>query len=63
MSCRDCDALVAHCHDVLIVHADGSYECSGEEPCAGRLEAHAWVVSCDEVVPAGCCAEEMPLAA
>jgi hypothetical protein len=63
MSCRDCTAEVAHCHEVLLVHADGSYECSGDEACAGHPEAHFWVATCAELVPDGCCSEELLLAA
>ena len=63
MSCRDCVLDVTHCHDVLLVHADGSYECTGDEACTDRPELHAWVLTCAELFPEGCCHEELPLAA
>ena len=63
MECRDCQSEMVHCHDVLIVHADSSYECSGEGECSGWVEAHAWLVTCAELTPDGCCSLEVPVAA
>jgi hypothetical protein len=63
MECRECEREIVHCHDVLIVHADGSYECSGDGECSGWVETHSWVVTCAELSPDGCCSAEVPVAA
>jgi hypothetical protein len=56
MGCTECHEGLHHCHDVLVVHADGQVECDDAERCGGRRAAHGWVVSCAEV---GCgCPDE-----
>jgi hypothetical protein len=51
MGCRDCAEGLDHCHDVLLVHPDGSVECSSGPGCAGGAATHEWVVIVDEVLP------------
>jgi hypothetical protein len=63
MRCRDCHDELAHCHEVLIVHADGTAECTGENPCLASIEAHRWRLPCAELGTDTCCSEELPLAA
>jgi len=48
---------VEHCHEVLVVHADGSSQCVDERVCGARFEMHEWQVSCDEV---GCPCSRSP---
>jgi hypothetical protein len=63
MRCSDCQNELAHCHELLIVHADGSAECTGDDACEVWTEAHLWVMTCAEAIPDGCCEVEMPIAA
>jgi hypothetical protein len=51
MGCNDCDQDLDHCHDVLLVHGDGTTECSSGPGCEGRRETHIWLVLVDEVLP------------
>ncbi len=49
-----CDDELAHCHGVLVRHADGRCECI--EDCDGGEPTHEWAVACAEE---GCpCGEE-----
>ena len=51
-----CDDELAHCHGVLVRHADGRCECLEGPACDGGPPLHEWVVGCAEV---GCpCGDE-----
>lgn len=51
-----CDDELAHCHGVLVRHADGRIECIEDTGCDAGEPTHEWAVACAEV---GCgCGEE-----
>lgn len=52
-SCAGCAEEREHCHDVLVVHVDGTVECFGGDDCIAVLEVHEWVVDCCDL-PGGC---------
>ena len=47
MTCADCRAGHEHCHEVLLVHADGETECAGDD-CDGAHERHEHLADCDD---------------
>ena len=62
---RCCEEALAHCHGVLVRHADGRCECLDDPGCDAGAPTHDWAVGCAEV---GCpCGDEdvevVPLAA
>jgi hypothetical protein len=51
-----CEDELAHCHGVLVRHADGRCECIEGPACDAAEPTHRWAVACGEV---GCgCGEE-----
>lgn len=48
MICTLCHADLDHCHDVLVLHLDGSVECS-DRSCEGQFESHEWATSCADM--------------
>jgi hypothetical protein len=52
-----CDDGLAHCHGVLVRHADGWCECIEGPACDGGEPGHEWAVACEAV---GCpCGEDV----
>jgi len=52
-----CEDELAHCHGVLVRHADGRCECIEGPACDAGAPSHEWVVGCDEV---GChCGDDL----
>ncbi|HUS61527.1 MAG TPA: hypothetical protein VMY34_04970 [Acidimicrobiales bacterium] len=49
-----------HCHDTLVLHLDGTVECSGSD-CVVITEVHDHVVVCSEVSPPCGCTREHDL--
>lgn len=45
MDCELCQADLDHCHDVLVLHIDGTTDCA-DPRCEGQPQAHEWTVSC-----------------
>ena len=53
-----CNDERAHCHGVLVRHADGRWECEEGPTCGAGPPTHDWVVGCAEVgCPCGAVAE------
>lgn len=50
--CLECGRDWDHCHGALVVHLDGSFECS-ELVCVAAESAHSYSLSCVELV-GGC---------
>ncbi len=61
MPCRDCTASVDHCHGTLVIHTEGSAECT--EPDCIDLEyiRHTLVLDCSEVTGGCRCIGEVEL--
>jgi len=56
----DGDVELAHCHETLVLHADGTLECEGEAVCgADELQHDLWV-ACGEL-GCGCVGDDAPL--
>ena len=53
--CRSCIAELEHCHGTLVLHRDGSVECTDPE-CRHADDGHDSVVPCDEIAPPCSCA-------
>ena len=54
------DPALAHCHETLVLHADGTVECDGEAACGlDELQHDLWV-ACDEL-GCSCTGDESPL--
>lgn len=51
-SCLECGRGWQHCHDTLILHADGHPECQDPQ-CVASAEVHDLTVPCDQL-PGGC---------
>jgi len=49
MRCHECDHGFECCHGTSILHADGTSECLGDDPCGLAHGLHRWAVDCDEV--------------
>jgi hypothetical protein len=56
-SCSDCRSGVDHCHGTLVMHADGTVDCTDAACELGDLIRHAFVIDCAAVL-GGCCAAE-----
>lgn len=54
-ACVDCGDEVEHCHETLVIHADGVVECLGDD-CVGEMDVHVLVLGCDELEPPCRCA-------
>lgn len=53
-----CGTDLDHCHETLVLHADGTVECDGE--CGlGELQHGLWL-ACDEL-GCGCAGDDAPL--
>jgi hypothetical protein len=55
VSCADCAAGEDHCHEVWVVHDDGTQECLHLD-CRVEVAGHGWRVVCTEVHDCGCAA-------
>src|SRR4051794_2207081 len=55
MTCFECDPTFGgnlwHCHEVSVLHHDGSTECLSGTACELRHELHHWQLSCAELDP------------
>lgn len=57
-NCPECAAELDHCHGTLIIHTEGTAECTDSE-CTVTLSCrHGLVVDCSSLQPACSCAEE-----
>jgi hypothetical protein len=56
-TCADCEGGWLHCHELLVVHADGTRACLGDPRCGAGPEAHEWRADCQE---AGCACQAGP---
>jgi hypothetical protein len=55
-----CGSELAHCHETLVLHADGAVECDGEDVCGlDELQHDQWV-ACDEL-GCGCAGDDAPV--
>jgi hypothetical protein len=55
-----CADGLAHCHETLVLHADGTVACDGEATCGlDELQHELWV-ACDEL-GCGCAGDDAPL--
>lgn len=61
-TCTSCAREQEHCHDTLVVHVDGTIECSGGD-CTVVVEVHEHLIPCAEVSPPCGCAGEHDLTA
>jgi hypothetical protein len=59
--CAGCAAGLAHCHDVLVLHADGTAECAGHPACDLHEAGHDHVVACTELERCGCTGDDHDL--
>lgn len=53
--CRDCDQQLWHCHGTLVLHPDGSAECT-DPGCPDPRSPHSFRIDCTEI-SAACCQE------
>ena len=54
--CPDCAAGLDHCHGTLLLHADGTEECTSPG-CRGWWERHDHRLLCDELDRCFCAAD------
>lgn len=59
MSCTTCIEDLEHCHETLVLHADGTLECEGVERCGGDEVLHECSVACTDL-GCGCLGDELP---
>ncbi len=60
--CRACATAMEHCHETLVLHADGTLECERWATCGGGPAGHEWWVTCTELeAQCGCTGDEQPL--
>lgn len=60
-SCRECEEAVDHCHGTVMLHSDGSVECT-EVHCSDLSEfRHIYVLTCTVVINECRCREGNPL--
>ena len=52
--CPDCRTALSHCHDTLVVHADGTLECSKGVNYEARVDRHELIITCHELARCGC---------
>jgi hypothetical protein len=55
-----CATGLVHCHETLVLHADGTLECDGEAFCAAESLQHELWVACDQL-GCGCMGDDAPL--
>ena len=63
--CLDCLEELEHCHELLVLHSDGSLEC-GDNLCAADPDVHEWTITCADLSSACICdrtSHALPLAA
>lgn len=48
MGCLLCDDELEHCHEVLVLHIDGSFDCVNPS-CEAVYDEHEFAVSCMEM--------------
>jgi hypothetical protein len=56
-SCQDCGLEIDHCHGTLVVHSDGTVDCTDAACEFPDLLRHALIIDCAAVL-GGCCAAE-----
>jgi hypothetical protein len=56
-SCPDCRSGIDHCHGTLVLHSDGTFECTDPGCELGDTLRHAYVIDCS-VVLGGCCSAD-----
>lgn len=56
--CGECVAQLDHCHGTLIIHAEGSAECTSSECTMPFADRHLWVLDCAALLPECACAAE-----
>lgn len=57
MTREDCGNGLGHCHEVLVLHADGTIDCDGLDRCGGDALLHDWTIACVELA-CGCAGDE-----
>lgn len=55
LRCLECERNWEHCHDAIVIHANGEFECSAPGSCRLTVEFHAIVIECADLSPACCC--------
>lgn len=60
--CSSCAGELAHCHETLVVHADGSAECEGYPACGLDPTGHDLWMACAELDGCGCTGDDADLA-
>ena len=45
MDCNDCRDDFDHCHELLVLHIDGTPECI-DPKCSGHFDIHEWEAFC-----------------
>ncbi len=53
--CPDCAAGLDHCHGTLVLHSDGSVECTDLTCVVHDAERHVLVIRCTEIGPDCAC--------
>jgi len=54
--CPSCEQAWQHCHGVVLVHLDGSDECTAGDACPGAALPHEWREPCWAAV-GSCCGQ------
>jgi hypothetical protein len=52
--CDGCAGGLLHCHQTLVLHADGTAECEGYPRCGLEPPAHDHWVACTELASCSC---------
>jgi hypothetical protein len=56
--CQDCGADLDHCHGTLVVHGDGTSDCT-DAACGGADPMrHSLIIDCLAVLGGGCCVKQ-----
>ena len=58
-ACRPCTTALHHCHETLVLHADGTAHCDDAGRCEAREDLHEWWVPCTDL-GCGCTGDEHP---
>lgn len=58
-ACRPCASDLHHCHETLVLHADGTAHCDDAHRCEAREDLHEWWIPCTDL-GCGCTGDEHP---
>ncbi len=58
-ACRPCTTEQRHCHETLVLHADGTAHCDDAHRCEAREDLHEWWIPCTDLT-CGCAGDEHP---